>query len=179
MAEERFLPDFKDPEGGVNFTMGRKVPPTTNSSNYYSTDDLYTSKGVAQSRSFDIGCTGFRQITVNSGGGIKYAPCQTTERYLSIMSGMPKKNADRVYYSFDPTANLYDVMESSNDQLYSGFDYKEQIFKKSLSNVILRDPVKESILSYFQKVVFALIETTKQIKNFVNYTVKKNNKRVF
>ena len=48
-----------------------------------------------------------------------------------------------------------------------------------MSKVILRDPVKASILQYFQRVVFGLIETTKEISNFVNYTVKKNNRRVF
>ena len=42
-----------------------------------------------------------------------------------------------------------------------------------------RDPIKEAILGYFNRVVFGLVETTKQIKNFVNYTVKKNNRRVF
>jgi hypothetical protein len=51
--------------------------------------------------------------------------------------------------------------------------------KRSLSNVIFRDPVKEGILNYFERVVYGLIETTKQIKNFFNYTVKKNNRRVF
>ena len=70
-------------------------------------------------------------------------------------------------------------MESINDNLYNGFDYENQILKLSLSNVIYRDPVKEGILHYFQRVVYALVETTKQIRNFVNYTVKKNNQRVF
>ena len=178
MANERFLPNFQDPEGGVNFTMGRKVPPTNNTT-FFVPNDIYVSKGTAEARAFDIGCTGFRQVIINSGGGIGFSPCATSQKYISIMAGMPKQNTDRRYFAFDPTNNLYDVRDSINDELYSGFDYKNQIFKRSLSNVILRDPVKESILSYFQRVVFALIESTKQIKNFVNYTVKKNNRRVF
>ena len=95
------------------------------------------------------------------------------------MQGMPKINQERIYYAFDPTDNIDDVRNSINDNIYTGFEYKEKIFEKSMSKVILRDPVKASILQYFQKVVFGLIESTKQISNFVNYTVKKNNRRVF
>ena len=92
---------------------------------------------------------------------------------------MGKVTVERRYYDFDPTQNIYDIRDSINDNLYNGFDYQDQILKRSLSNVIYRDPVKEGILHYFQRVVYGLIETTKQIKNFFNYTVKKNNKRVF
>jgi hypothetical protein len=95
------------------------------------------------------------------------------------MQGMPKANNERRYYSFDPTQNLYDIRDSAQDNLYGGFDYKNRIFEKTMSKVILRDPVKASILAYLQKVIFGLVESTKQIKNFFNYTVKKNNRRVF
>jgi UDP-N-acetylglucosamine 2-epimerase len=57
-------------------------------------------------------------------------------------------------------------MYSSNDTAYSGFDYKDKILKKTLSKVLFRDPVKSNILSYFEKGFFALVETTKQIKNY-------------
>jgi hypothetical protein len=92
---------------------------------------------------------------------------------------MPKIPVERRYYEFDPTENIYDVRDSINDNLYTGFEYKEQILKRSLSNVIFKDPIKDGILQYYNKVVFGLIETTKQIRNYVNYTVKKNNRRVF
>jgi len=174
----RFSPQFNDSEGGINFTLGRKVPSSTNTT-YYTSDDFYSTIELAESRSLNIGCTGYRRIAINSQGTVKFGPCQTSETYISLMQGMPKKNAERVQYSFDPTANVFDVRESVNDQIFNGFEYKNEIFKRSLSNIILRDPVKESILNSFQRVVFGLIETTKQIKNFVNYTVKKNNRRVF
>jgi len=100
-------------------------------------------------------------------------------QYKTIMKLMPKIPVERRYYEFDPTQNIYDIRDSFNDNLYNGFDYKDQLLKRSLSNVLYRDPIKEGILGYFNRVVFGLVETTKQIKNFVNYTVKKNNKRVF
>jgi hypothetical protein len=178
MRDPKFLPQFSDSESGTNFTQGRKKPQTNNST-YYDPTDLYKTNGLAADRAFNIGCTGTRKVIVDSGGGFKFAPCATAQTYISVMASMPTDNRDRRYFSFDPTENLYDIRDSFNDNAYSGFNYKNQIFKRTLSNVILKDPVKESILVYFQKVVFGLIETTKQIKNFVNYTVKKNNKRVF
>lgn len=178
MRDPKFLPEFSDSEGGLNFTLGRKKPQTNNST-YYDPTDLYKTSSLASDRSFNIGCTGSRKVIVDSGGGFKFAPCATVQTYISIMASMPKENRDRRYFSFDPTENLYDVRDSFNDNAYSGFNYKDQIFKRTLAKTILRDPIKESILAYVQKVVFGLIESTKQIKNFVNYTVKKNNKRVF
>ena len=85
----------------------------------------------------------------------------------------------RRYYLFDPTENVFDVTASVNDTAPTGFDYKEQIFPRTLSNLIYRDPNKILILDKFQKVVFALIESVKQIKNYFNYTVPFNNRRVF
>jgi hypothetical protein len=108
-----------------------------------------------------------------------FGPCSSSEEYKKIMKEMAVENVDRRYYDFDPGQNLYDVRDSQNDNLYNGFDYRDQILRRSLSNVIYRDPVKEGILSYFERVVYGLIESTKGIKNFVNYTVKRNNKRVF
>ena len=66
-----------------------------------------------------------------------------------------------------------------NDNAYTGFDYKEQIFPRTLSNLIYANPQKIPILDKFQRVVFALIETVKEIKNYFNYTVPFNNRRVF
>lgn len=174
----RFLPRFQDPEGGVNFTVVRKVPPTTNST-YYQPNDVYATPQLAEERSYNIGCTGYRNVTINATGTVKYAPCTASATYVILMQGMPKINQERIYYAFDPTDNIDDVKNSINDNIYTGFEYKEKIFEKSMSKVILRDPVKASILQYFQRVVFGLIESTKQISNFVNYTVKKNNRRVF
>jgi hypothetical protein len=175
---KRFSQYFSDTEGGVNFTLARKVPATTNTT-YYNPSDTYETAGLAENRAYNIGCTGSRPIIYNSQGQVKYAPCVAATTYVSLMQGMPKANNERRYYSFDPTQNLYDIRDSAQDNLYGGFDYKNRIFEKTMSKVILRDPVKASILAYLQKVIFGLVESTKQIKNFFNYTVKKNNRRVF
>jgi hypothetical protein len=69
----------------------------------------------------------------------------------------------------------------SQDEIRSntGFDYEGKIFEKTLSNQIIQgDTNRLEILASIEKVVYQLFETTKYIKNYINYTVKKDNKYV-
>ena len=69
----------------------------------------------------------------------------------------------------------------SQDEIRSntGFDYEGKIFEKTLSNQIIQgDTNRLEILASIEKVVYQLFATTKYIKNYINYTVKKDNKYV-
>jgi hypothetical protein len=147
--------------------------------NFDTLDDLYSTSDLAEERAYNLGCSGYRKILVSIEGNFQYAPCGTAAEYLSIMNAMPKENMERRYYLFDQTENVFDVTQSINDTAYTGFDYKEQIFSRTLSSIIYLDPKKIPILDKYQRVVFALIESVKQIKNYFNYTVPFNNRRVF
>jgi len=175
--ERNYKPDFPEKSdlnfGSKNLKPKRKIPTR------YEAKDLYDNKTLAEERSYNIGCSGYRTVLVNASGQYKYAPCSSQQEYLSIMKSMQYISRKRDYYSFDPTDNIFDIRDGVNDVTKEGYNYKLSIFKKTLSNVIFRDPTKESILTELQRVVFALIETTKQVKNFFNYTVPSNNKRVF
>lgn len=173
-----YSPFFDDNERGINYTINGVFPKTTNTT-FYKSSDIYETSALALDRAYSIGCSGYRSIIINANGQYRFAPCSSSTTYQQIMKEMPKVNVERRYYDFDPKKNVYDIRDSINDNLYNGFDYENEIMRLSLSNVIYRDPVKSGILHYFQRVVYALIETTKQIRNFVNYTVKKNNQRVF
>ena len=76
--------------------------------------------------------------------------------------------------------SYYEYIESTEDQRTNvGFEYEGRIFEKTLSSITLGgDNNRKSILNSIEKVVFRLIETTKNIRNFVNYRVSKNNKYV-
>jgi hypothetical protein len=178
MANTKYSPFFPDPEGGISYTASTLKPLTTNTT-FYNSKDVYPTIALAEERAYNIGCSGYRHVLVSAQGEYKFSPCSNKEDYKKIMKEMPKIPVERRYYEFDPTQNIYDIRDSFNDNLPNGFDYKGQILKKTLSNVIFRDPVKEGILNYFERVVYGLVESTKQIKNFFNYTVNKNNKRVF
>jgi hypothetical protein len=74
----------------------------------------------------------------------------------------------------------YEFIESQNDDRSNkGFDYEGKIFEKTLSNQVINgDSNRVDILASIEKVVYQLFETTKYIKNCINYTVPKNNKYV-
>jgi hypothetical protein len=60
-----------------------------------------------------------------------------------------------------------------------GFDYEGMIFQKTLSDVTLNgDRTRMGILKSLEKVIYRLVESTKDIRNFMNYRVPKNNKYV-
>jgi hypothetical protein len=74
----------------------------------------------------------------------------------------------------------YEFIESQNDdRTNKGFDYEGKIFENTLSNQVINgDSNRVDILASIEKVVYQLFETTKYIKNYINYTVPKNNKYV-
>lgn len=174
--ERDYSPNFTDSDFTYS-PAGLKLK--SNVSTFYDKKDLYETSELAEERGYNIGCSGYRRALMNAKGEYKYAPCSDPIEYNGIMKELIQDNMERKYYSFDPTANIKDVRDSINDEMREGFDYKDNILEKTLSNVIFRDPMKESILKQFQKVIFALIESVKQIRNFFNYTVPPNNKRVF
>jgi hypothetical protein len=74
----------------------------------------------------------------------------------------------------------YDFI-NSQDEIRSnvGFDYEGKIFEKTMSNQIMNgDQNRMDILASIERVIYTLFETTKYIKNYINYTVPKNNKYV-
>jgi len=74
----------------------------------------------------------------------------------------------------------YEFISTQNDiRSNVGFDYENKIFEKTMSNQLISgDENRTLILASIEKVVYQLFETTKYIKNYINYTVPKNNKYV-
>jgi len=176
MAQRNYSP-FLPPVESSYTVKGFKF--RTSTSDFETSDDLYKSISKAQERAYNIGCSGYRSVTTDALGSKLYGPCSSLDTYVNITKQIKPTSMDRRYYEFDPTDNLYDIRNSINDDVKEGFDYKNQIFERTLSNVMFRDPRKIAILNNMQRVVFALIESVKQIRNFFNYTVPFNNKRVF
>jgi hypothetical protein len=76
--------------------------------------------------------------------------------------------------------SYYEHINSQQDKrINTGFNYEGKIFEKTLSSITLEgDKNRSLILTSLEKVVYRLVETTKDIKNFMNYRVPKNNKYV-
>lgn len=75
--------------------------------------------------------------------------------------------------------SLYNIAKTRRTKLKNiGYDYKGKIFSKTMSPYLMRDPNRSDILQEFEKTIYFLIEKSKYIKNFLNYTVDKNYKNL-
>jgi hypothetical protein len=169
----QYLPD--NPELSFN---ARGIKFQSSVSSPFNSSDIYQDESVALARAESIGCSGTRKVLVSSIGQYNYSPCTDVSTYRSIMKQLNQTQEERKYYQAFQDENLYDIANSINDTAYSGFDYKDVIFERTMSKVIFRDPTKTSIIQTMNRVVFGMIESVKQIKNYFNYTVPSNNKRV-
>lgn len=71
--------------------------------------------------------------------------------------------------------SLYDIAERQRDRiLHKGFNYRGQIFRRSMSRFLFRDPTRASMLDSMEAIVYELIEQVKSIKRFANPRMKKN-----
>jgi hypothetical protein len=75
--------------------------------------------------------------------------------------------------------SLYNKVDTRLDNLKNtGYKYKGKIFEKSMSPYLFNDPKRRDILNKFETIIYFLIEKTKYIKTFFNYTVDKNYKHL-
>lgn len=76
--------------------------------------------------------------------------------------------------------SLYDIVNTRRDRLLNrGFDYKDQIFNRSLSPFILSDSRRRGILLQFESLLYFLIQKVRLIKAHNNYTVNKDYKNLY
>jgi len=154
------------------------VSPVSKVPKNWETDELYATEAEANDRAFNIGCTGCRGVIVNSLGNIKYRPCSSDTEYKRIMNEIKPLSRRREYYDFFQDENLYDVRDTMFDQYPKGFNYKGKILRKTLSPLLYQNPRVSSILDTIDRILYTTVESIKQIRNYVNWTVPKNNKNV-
>lgn len=71
--------------------------------------------------------------------------------------------------------SLYDIAEDRKRLILNkGFAYKGKLFERSMSKWMFAEEKRTAILAKIEDVVYELIESVKNIKNHVNYNVKKN-----
>lgn len=59
-----------------------------------------------------------------------------------------------------------------------GYDYRDTVFKKTLSNSILNNETNKNIIDSIQKMIVYLIDTVKQIKLQYMISLNKNDRNV-
>jgi hypothetical protein len=71
--------------------------------------------------------------------------------------------------------SVYDVTETMKDDVkHVGYDFKDKIFKNTMSNVLWGEEKREGILAKMEAVLYELIQRVKTIKTHRNYAVGKN-----
>lgn len=74
--------------------------------------------------------------------------------------------------------SLYNVSEHRLDVLKNnGFDYKGQIFNRTLSPYLFNEAKRGNIILQFEKTFQFLIDSTKNIKKQFNFTLSKHETR--
>lgn len=72
-----------------------------------------------------------------------------------------------------------DKLEHRNDRIENlGFDYQGKIFENTISKVITADPKRKKMLDKVEAILYELIESVKLIKTNINWTVKKDYKKI-
>jgi hypothetical protein len=70
--------------------------------------------------------------------------------------------------------SYYDLAETQQDGPNSeGFDYQNNIFSKTMSNVLFQEQKRTGILAMMEQIVYELIQQVKCIKLTYGYTSKK------
>lgn len=71
--------------------------------------------------------------------------------------------------------NFKDYLNSRKDNIkYLGYNYKNNIFKNTLSSAFFIENKRENILSEIERLIYFTIEYVKNIKKSYNYTYPKN-----
>lgn len=73
--------------------------------------------------------------------------------------------------------SYYQYMIHIQDDLKNtGYDWRNNLFNRSLSTYLLSDPKRSRIMTQIQKMMVYMIDRVSMIKKAMNYTVDKNYK---
>ena len=65
-----------------------------------------------------------------------------------------------------------------DNRLNLGFDYRDSLMQRNLSNHILRNQTILDFIGFLNDYMYNMLSSVKQLKQFKNYTVKKNDTNV-
>lgn len=66
--------------------------------------------------------------------------------------------------------------KDDNQQL--GFDYRDQLMKRSLSNYMFGDKKRDGIIEQFNDLYVYLVDSAKNIKKTFNFAIKRNSRNI-
>ena len=71
------------------------------------------------------------------------------------------------------------LKQRKDSLLHLGYNYKDNIMKKTMSNDITSsNTVLSTFVQYLNNIVYELVENVKQIKSFASFSMDKNERRI-
>lgn len=75
--------------------------------------------------------------------------------------------------------SLFEITESRKDANHQlGFDYREEVMNKSVSNYMFGDPKRDGVIKEINKLIVYLIDNVKNIKKTFMYVVPRNSRNI-
>jgi len=75
--------------------------------------------------------------------------------------------------------SLYDGAKTRKDnRLNLGFDYRDSLMQRNLSDHILRNQTMLDFIGFLNDYMYNILSSVKKLKQFKNYTVKKNDTNI-
>lgn len=68
---------------------------------------------------------------------------------------------------------LYDLNHRNDNELHRGYDYKNNVLKRSLSRQLFKNNITNGFLLRLQDMVALMIDSNVILRNFFNYNVSK------
>lgn len=83
---------------------------------------------------------------------------------------------NRKYLNRESYFEKAERLNEYNEQL--GFDYREKLMKKSISNFFYGEKKRESIIKKMEKLIVYMIDSVKEIKKTFVYSVNRNSRNI-
>ena len=81
--------------------------------------------------------------------------------------------------SYTTRKSYFDEVNNRKDENHQlGFDYRDQLMKRSLSNFMFGDEKRDGILEQFNDLYVYLIDSAKNIKKTFNIAIKRNSRNI-
>ena len=89
------------------------------------------------------------------------------------------KNTDINIVKYKGFPSFYDFMDEYGwETKNNGFDYENNLMQVSTSSYLQKNPTMRQFFPYLNKLMSHLINSVKYLRNFNNYAVKKDYKRI-
>lgn len=89
------------------------------------------------------------------------------------------KNSDINIIKYKGYDSIYDHIYTKNwETKNEGYKYEDTLFEDNTSKYLLKNPNIREMFPYLNKIMSHLINSVKYLRNFNNYAVKKDYKRI-